>query len=79
MLSRMKILLLAVLLLTGAASGLKGPLYRPDEAKKPGVTPAQSAETQKKKDTASGAPPGEQSQRPVTPPDPDHPDVPPDR
>ncbi|HKS58245.1 MAG TPA: lipoprotein [Steroidobacteraceae bacterium] len=78
MLSRTKLSLLAVLSLTAAACGLKGPLYRPGEAPSESVTPVQSTETSKKKDNPGGSTqPGEQSAPPVTPPDPDRPDVPP--
>ena len=65
MLARTKIILFAVVSLTAAACGLKGPLYRPDEPK----AEAPNGETaQKKKDPTS-----------VAPPDPDRPAVPPDR
>jgi predicted small lipoprotein YifL len=69
MLSRTKILLLA-LSLTAAACGLKGPLYRPDEAAGTAVEPTagESASQQKKKDPTS-----------VSLPDPDRPAVPQDR
>jgi predicted small lipoprotein YifL len=79
MLSRTKLSLLAVLSLTAAACGLKGPLYRPDEAHDESVTPAQPAETPKKKDTSISTQPGEQTEPPVAPPDPDRPVVPPGR
>jgi predicted small lipoprotein YifL len=73
----------AVVSLTAAACGLKGPLYRADEAKDETVAPADAAATPKKKDNASStAPPSErseQSEAPVAPPDPDRPAVPPNR
>ena len=75
MLSRTKLILFAVVSLTAAACGLKGPLYRADEpgAEAPnGETVQPSAEdpasATKKKDPTS-----------VSPPDPDRPAVPPDR
>jgi predicted small lipoprotein YifL len=73
-----KILLLVALALTAAACGLKGPLYQPDA---PGETvPAATDPAEpKKKDPASGAAPGEQSQPSVSPPDPDRPVIPPGR
>lgn len=79
MLSRTKLSLLAVLSLTAAACGLKGPLYRPDEAKDESVTSEQQpSETTKKK--ASSVQPGEQqNEPPVSPPDPDRAVVPPNR
>lgn len=71
--------MLAALSLTAAACGLKGPLYRPDEARNESVTTANPApasnETPRKKDTPSATVPGEPS---VSPPDPDRPAVPPD-
>lgn len=70
-------LTLAVLSLTAAACGLKGPLYRPDEPHPGSVAPANSTETTKKKDNTGSTPPGEQSEPPVAPPDPDRPVVPP--
>jgi predicted small lipoprotein YifL len=84
MLPRTKLALLAALSLTAAACGLKGPLYRPDEARNESVTPANpaapaSTETPKKKDTPSSSVPGETSEPGVSPPDPDGPVVPPDR
>jgi predicted small lipoprotein YifL len=81
MLSRTQLTLLAVLSLTAAACGLKGPLYRPDETHNETVTPGQPSETsQKKKDTSSGSTqPGDQSTTPVSPPDPDRSAVPPNR
>ena len=81
MLSRTKLSLLAVLSLTAAACGLKGPLYRPDEAKDESVTSGQPAETTKKKDSSSGnVQPGEQqNEPPVSPPDLDRAVVPPNR
>lgn len=63
--SRTRFIFFAVLSLTAAACGLKGPLYRPDEPK--AETPS-SETAQKKKDPTS-----------VAPPDPDRPAVPPDR
>jgi predicted small lipoprotein YifL len=82
MLPRTKLALLAALSLTAAACGLKGPLYRPDEAKNDSVTPANPAqpphETSKKKDTSSSTTPGEVSEPGVSPPDPNRPAVPPD-
>lgn len=74
--------MLAVLSLTAAACGLKGPLYRPDEARNESVTSGQPSETTtKKKDTSSGSTqPGEQqNEPPVSPPDPDRSAVPPNR
>ncbi len=56
---------LAIVSLTAAACGLKGPLYRPDEPK---AEAPNGATTQKKKDPTR-----------VSPPDPDRPAVPPDR
>jgi predicted small lipoprotein YifL len=87
MLPRTKLPLLAVvaaLSLTAAGCGLKGPLYRPDEARSESVTPAQSPgtseETSKKKDsTPRSTQPNEQNEPPVSPPDPDRGAVPPDR
>jgi predicted small lipoprotein YifL len=79
MLPRTKFSLLAVLSLTAAACGLKGPLYRPDEARNESVTPTQPGETNKKKDTSSSTQPGEHTEPPVAPPDPDRPAVPPGR
>jgi predicted small lipoprotein YifL len=81
MLSRTKLSLLAALSLTAAACGLKGPLYRPDEAQNESVTSEQPSETTKKKDTSSGSTrPGEQqNEPPVSPPDPDRSAVPPNR
>lgn len=79
MLPRTKLSLLALLSLTAAACGLKGPLYRPDEAKTESATPAQPAQTPKKKDSSNSTQPGEQAEPPVTPPDPDRPAVPPGR
>jgi predicted small lipoprotein YifL len=80
--TRTKLALLAALSLTAAACGLKGPLYRPDEARNESVTPANPApasnETPKKKDTPSSTVPGEPSEPGVSPPDPDRPAVPPD-
>ncbi len=74
---------LAVLSLTATACGLKGPLYRPDEAKDETVAPTGSTATPKKKDSASSSAPtseqSEQSLPPVAPPDPDRPAVPPGR
>ena len=79
MLPRTPLVLLALVSLTAAACGLKGPLYRAEEARSESVTPANpgqpSNESPKKKDT-SGTPAGEQSS-PVAPPDPDRPAVPP--
>jgi predicted small lipoprotein YifL len=74
MLLRPKFLLFALLAVTASSCGLKGPLYRPDEAKNESVTPAaESTDTTKKK-------PGESSsQPPGTPADPDRPAVPPGR
>ena len=77
MLSRTKLALtLAVVSLTAAACGLKGPLYRPDEPQRGSVSPTNS-EASKKKDNTSNTSPGEPSEPPVTPPDPDRPGVPP--
>jgi predicted small lipoprotein YifL len=74
--SRTRFIVLAVFSLTAAACGLKGPLYRPDEPRREGATPANPAQTQKKKDNSSGTAPGEQSEPQVAPPDPDRPVVP---
>jgi predicted small lipoprotein YifL len=79
MLPRTKLSLLALLPLTAAACGLKGPLYRPDGAKTESATPAQPAQTPKKKDSSNSAPAGEQPEPPVATPDPDRPAVPPGR
>jgi predicted small lipoprotein YifL len=80
MLLRTKLSLLAVLSLTAAACGLKGPLYRSDETQNESVTSGQPSETTKKKDTSSGSTqPREQNEPPVSPPDPDRSDVPPNR
>jgi predicted small lipoprotein YifL len=87
MLPRTKFPLLAVfalLSLTAAGCGLKGPLYRPDEARPESVPPAQPSETSdqtsKKKDsTPRPSQPNEQNEPPVSPPDPDRGAVPPDR
>jgi predicted small lipoprotein YifL len=72
----------AALSLTAAACGLKGPLYRPDEARSESVTPAQpptSTETSRKKDSIPrSTQPNEQNEPPVSPPDPDRGAVPPD-
>jgi predicted small lipoprotein YifL len=78
MLSRTNLALFAVLSLTAAACGLKGPLYRPDEARNESVSPTNPA-TSKKKDNSGSTPPGEQSEPPVSPPDPNRPAVPPGR
>jgi predicted small lipoprotein YifL len=86
MLPRTKLPLLAVfaaLSLTVAACGLKGPLYRPDEARPESVTPLPSQssdEASGKKDSAPrSTQPNEQNEPPVSPPDPDRGAVPPDR
>ena len=83
MLPRTKFLLALALSLTAAACGLKGPLYRSDEARNESVTPASpaapSSETSKKKESSSTGTPGEVSEPSGTPPDPDRPAVPPDR
>jgi len=81
MLSRTNLSLLAVLSLTAAACGLKGPLYRPDETQNESVTSGQPAETTKKKDTSSGStqPREQRNEPPVSPPDPDRSAVPPNR
>ena len=77
MLSRTKLALtFAVLSLTAAACGLKGPLYRPDEPRSGSVSPTNPVEPARKKGTGSAAP-GEQSEPPLAPPDPDRPVVPP--
>jgi len=77
------LVVLAALSLTAAGCGLKGPLYRPDEARPESVTPAPaqtSDETAKKKDSIPRSPqPNEQNEPPVSPPDPDRGAVPPDR
>ena len=80
MLPRTKIILLAVLSLTAAACGLKGPLYRADEPQNEAAAPATDpAGATKKKDPASGTAPGEPSESSVAPLDPDRPAVPPNR
>lgn len=71
--------MLAVVSLTVAACGLKGPLYRPDEPNEAVAPTTDPAGTTKKKDAASGTAPGEQSEPSVSPPDPDRPAVPPKR
>jgi predicted small lipoprotein YifL len=75
MLSRTQLSLLIVLSLSVTACGLKGPLYRPDEARSESTAPGQP---HKKKDTPA-SPPGEQTEPPIAPPDPDRPVVPPNR
>lgn len=77
MLARTRLSLLLVLSLMAAACGLKGPLYRPDEARNGTVTPAQPGETTRKKDTSTATQPGEQTEPPIAPPDPNRPVVPP--
>jgi len=62
-----KFLLLILVALLASSCGLKGPLYRPDEAPKGSVTPVTDPSPTKKKQ-------GEPS---VQPPDPDKPAVPP--
>jgi predicted small lipoprotein YifL len=73
--------LIAALSLTAAGCGLKGPLYRPDEARPASVTPTAaqtSEETSRKKDsTPRSTQPNEQNEPPVSPPDPDRGAVPP--
>lgn len=78
MIVRRKFALLALLCLAAAACGLKGPLYRPDDTKQEEVAPASAPSgAVKKKDGASGNPPGKPSEPSVSPPDPDRPSVPP--
>jgi predicted small lipoprotein YifL len=80
MLSRPKflLLLLACIAPLVAACGLKGPLYQPDQARDEAVAPASdSAGSTRKKDSPGSAAPGEQTEPPVSPPDPDRPAVPP--
>ena len=72
--------LFAALSLTAAGCGLKGPLYRPDEARAASVTPTASQtseETKKKDSTPRSTQPNEQNEPPVSPPDPDRGAVPP--
>jgi predicted small lipoprotein YifL len=72
MLLRPKFLLFSCVVLIASSCGLKGPLYRPDEAKNETVAPAEDAtEASKKK-------PGESSVQPPST-DPDRPAVPPGR
>jgi predicted small lipoprotein YifL len=71
------VLTFAVVSLTAAACGLKGPLYRTDEPQRGSVSPTNSTDTTKKKDNTGSTSPGEPSQPPVAPPDPDRPGVPP--
>ncbi|HEY7639409.1 MAG TPA: lipoprotein [Steroidobacteraceae bacterium] len=77
--ARTKFTLLALLALTTAACGLKGPLYQPDEPRNESVTPGQSTQTPRKKDNSGSTQPGEQTEPPIAPPDPDRPVVPPSR
>jgi predicted small lipoprotein YifL len=79
MFSRTKIILLAALALTAAACGLKGPLYQPDEPNEAVPPATEPTDATKKKEPASGAAPGEQSEPSVAPLDPDRPVVPPGR
>jgi predicted small lipoprotein YifL len=79
MFARTRLVFLAVLSLTAAACGLKGPLYRADEPRRESTTPTNPAEPAKKKDDSGGTSPGETSEPRVAPPDPDRPVVPPDR
>ena len=72
-------MLLAVVSLTAAACGLKGPLYRPDEPNEAVAPATDPTGTPKKKEPASGSAPGEQSEPGISPPDPDRPAVPPKR
>ena len=75
-----KFLLFACIALTTAACGLKGPLYRPDAQRAESVPPAsESAGSTRKKDNTGSTAPGQQTEPPVSPPDPDRPVVPPDR
>ncbi|HKU16608.1 MAG TPA: lipoprotein [Steroidobacteraceae bacterium] len=77
-----KFLLFACIALTTAACGLKGPLYRADEPRGASVPPSsESAGSSgtRKKDTTAPTAPGQQTEPPVSPPDPDRPVVPPDR
>jgi predicted small lipoprotein YifL len=71
MLARMTIALLAVVSLTAAACGLKGPLYRPDEPRDETVAPTEDAAgTTKKKNESGVAPPSTSIDvdRPAVPP-----------
>jgi predicted small lipoprotein YifL len=81
MLSWPKFLLLALVALTTAACGLKGPLYRPDETRAESVPPGSESagSSTRKKDNTGSMTPGQQTEPPVSPPDPDRPVVPPDR
>jgi len=65
---RPKILLLVLVAALASACGLKGPLYRPDEAQEQAVTPTDDPAAAAKK---------KQSEPPIQPPDPDRPAVPP--
>jgi predicted small lipoprotein YifL len=72
--------LFAALLLTAAGCGLKGPLYRSDEARPDSVPPAPTSDeaSGKKKDSIPrSTQPNEQNEPPVSPPDPDRGAVPP--
>ena len=73
--------MLAVLSLTAAACGLKGPLYRPDETQNESVTPGQPARDDEEEGHVLGqhAARREQNEPPVSPPDPDRSAVPPKR
>ena len=64
---RPKFLLFVLVALLASSCGLKGPLYRPDEAQDQAVTPSDDPAAAKKK----------QGEAPVQPPDPDRPAVPP--
>jgi predicted small lipoprotein YifL len=75
MLSRTKFALLAVVSLTAAACGLKGPLYRTDD-------PQHQTPKSETVQPAAGDPAGEAKKKDstsVSPPDPDRPAVPPGR
>jgi predicted small lipoprotein YifL len=65
---RPKFLLFVLVALLASSCGLKGPLYRPDEAQDQAVTPSDDPAAAKKK---------QQSESAVQPPDPDRPAVPP--
>jgi predicted small lipoprotein YifL len=73
---------IAALLLIAAGCGLKGPLYRPDEARPESVTPvpaptSDEASGRKKESIPRSTQPNEQNEPPVSPPDPDRGAVPP--
>lgn len=82
MLPRPKFALIALLSLTAAACGLKGPLVAPEDMKgEAGATAAEptSSTPTKKKPGSSGSAQGERIEPPVSPPDPNRPKPPPGR